>query len=126
MLTGLKKLEDDGKYDGRYGHLNEEPAYVWTETEPDSADSDELLLARAMFDAQEFLRCAHLLDRSCTSAPHSPPDLTKLSPKALSLRCYALYLVCGHLSFIKTCKLCLLYVNDVVVCIAGWGATEGG
>ena len=70
------------------------PSYPFRDTEPDDADSDELLLARAYFDSSEFARCADVLDRACVqSGAGSLPDLSKLTPKALALRCYALYLV---------------------------------
>jgi hypothetical protein len=69
------------------------PAYSFRDMEADVADADELLLARTYFDGQEYLRCAHVLDSFCRIGAHGELDLTRLSPKALALRCYALFLV---------------------------------
>lgn len=68
--------------------------YTFHETEPDYADSDALLLARSYFDVGEFARAAHTLDASCRdiASASTVADVSKLSPKALALRCYSLYM----------------------------------
>jgi Anaphase promoting complex subunit 8 / Cdc23 len=89
LLSGLKGASEpivDTSFDAV-------PAYSFRDMEADVADADELLLARAYFDGQEYLRCAHVLDSCCRVGLHGELDLTKLSPKALALRCYALFLV---------------------------------
>ncbi len=68
-----------------------EITYDFRETEPEGLDSDELLLARSYFDAQEYARAAHTIDATVTAA--GVVHLEKLTPKTLALRCYALYMV---------------------------------
>ena len=68
-----------------------EPSYGFRDTEPDDQDSDELLLARAFFDAQEYSRAAHAIDGTVT--PAGVVHTENLPPKALALRCFALYMV---------------------------------
>lgn len=54
-------------------------------------DDDTYLFAKALFDAREFARCAHVLDAAFGA---EPAGVRRPYPsKPLFLRCYALYLV---------------------------------
>jgi hypothetical protein len=70
-----------------------------TQEQEDAAVDDAYLFAKALFDQREYARCAHALDaahdpaaaRAATGAPAGAAP--GYPPRALFLRCYALYLV---------------------------------
>jgi hypothetical protein len=69
-------------------------AVDFVDVEPDDGEGDHLWLARSHFSSHEYRRCAASLDAVYADAADATAvALRRFPPRALFLRCYALYMV---------------------------------